>query len=37
MDEHLAGCDGCTDYLEQIRLVVRALQRSAAAPSIPDA
>ena len=37
MDEHLAGCDGCTDYLEQIRLVVQALQRSAAAPSIPDA
>jgi hypothetical protein len=37
MDEHLAGCDGCTDYLEQIRLVVLALQRSAAAPSIPDA
>ncbi len=37
MDEHLAGCDGCTDYLEQIRLVVQALQRSAARPAIPDA
>jgi hypothetical protein len=37
MDEHLARCDGCTDYLEQIRLVVQALQRPAGAPSIPDA
>ena len=34
MDEHLAGCNGCTDYLEQIRLVVQALQRSAAAPGV---
>ncbi len=29
MDEHLTGCDGCTDYLEQIRLMVQALQRSS--------
>ena len=29
MDEHLAGCDGCTDYLEQIRHMVQALQRSS--------
>jgi predicted anti-sigma-YlaC factor YlaD len=28
MDEHLAGCDGCTDYLEQIRLTVQALWHS---------
>ena len=28
MDEHLAGCDGCTGYLEQIRLTLQALQQS---------
>jgi len=29
MDEHLADCDGCTGYLEQIRLTLQALQRSS--------
>jgi predicted MFS family arabinose efflux permease len=27
VDEHLAGCDGCTAYLEQIKTTVRALER----------
>ena len=23
MDEHLAGCEGCTNYLEQMRVTIR--------------
>lgn len=26
-EAHLAGCDGCTRYLEQMRLTIRALGR----------
>jgi anti-sigma factor RsiW len=25
VDRHLAGCDGCTAYVEQMRLTLRAL------------
>jgi anti-sigma factor RsiW len=27
LDRHLAGCDGCTTYLEQIRATIDALAR----------
>jgi hypothetical protein len=29
LDEHLAECDGCTDYLRQIRAVIDAVERLA--------
>jgi anti-sigma factor RsiW len=27
MDDHLAGCDGCTNYLDQIRATISAVGR----------
>jgi len=26
-ERHIAGCDGCTTYLEQMRITIRALGR----------
>lgn len=34
-EEHIAGCDGCTAYLEQMRATRRVLGRLAFEP-IPD-
>jgi anti-sigma factor RsiW len=31
-EEHLAGCDGCTTYLEQMRTTMRLLGRIAEEP-----
>jgi len=31
-EEHLAGCDGCTTYLEQMRTTMRVLGRIAEEP-----
>jgi anti-sigma factor RsiW len=27
LDRHLAGCDGCTTYLQQVRAIIHALAR----------
>jgi anti-sigma factor RsiW len=32
---HLAGCDGCSNYLEQVQLTVHALRTIPADP-VPD-
>jgi len=34
-EEHIAGCDGCTSYLEQLRTTRRVLGRLADEP-IPE-
>jgi hypothetical protein len=34
VEDHLAGCDGCTEYVRQIRLTVQAL--SELDPRAPD-
>jgi anti-sigma factor RsiW len=34
-DEHIAGCDGCTAYLAQLRATRQALGRLAAEP-VPE-
>lgn len=33
-ERHLAGCEGCTRYLEQIRITVRLAGRTAAAEQV---
>jgi len=35
-EDHLAGCEGCTAYLEQLRLSLRVLGALAFVP-VPDA
>ena len=38
-DEHLAVCPGCADYVEQMRLTIRAvghLEEDSLAPSVRD-
>ncbi|HVD02345.1 MAG TPA: zf-HC2 domain-containing protein [Candidatus Dormibacteraeota bacterium] len=35
-EEHLAGCPGCTAYLEQLRVSLRVLGALAAVP-VPEA
>jgi predicted anti-sigma-YlaC factor YlaD len=34
--DHLAGCDGCEAYLDQVRQTIRALGDQPAAASLPD-
>ena len=34
-EEHIAGCDGCTAYLAQLRMTMRAVGRLADVP-IPE-
>lgn len=34
-EEHIAGCDGCTGYLAQMRMTTRVLGRLAAVP-VPE-
>lgn len=36
-DAHIAGCDGCTAYLEQMRLTIATLGRLRADDLTPDA
>jgi predicted anti-sigma-YlaC factor YlaD len=36
MDEHLAHCDGCTNYLEQVRLTITMLHHFAREPTFPE-
>ena len=35
-EDHLAGCDGCTAYLEQLRATMRITGRIAADEPIPE-
>ena len=36
-DAHIAGCDGCTGYLEQIRLTIASTGRLAPEQLAPEA
>jgi anti-sigma factor RsiW len=36
IDRHLAGCDGCTTYVEQMRLTIRAARAISPATVPPD-
>lgn len=35
-EEHLAGCPGCRDYLEQMRLTIGMLRNLAQEPAFPE-
>jgi predicted anti-sigma-YlaC factor YlaD len=34
-EEHIAGCDGCSHYLEQVRLTIGMLRTLAQEPAFP--
>ena len=36
LEEHLAGCDGCRNYLEQMRLTIGMLRSLAQEPVFPE-
>jgi anti-sigma factor RsiW len=36
-ERHLSGCDGCTEYVEQFRLTIRAVGRLTLADLTPEA
>ena len=36
-DEHIAGCDGCTTYLEQLRVTIRLTGMLSEEQVAPDA
>jgi anti-sigma factor RsiW len=36
-DQHIAGCDGCTHYLQQMRLTIAALGHLPATAMAPPA
>ena len=36
-DEHIAGCDGCTTYLEQFRITIRLAGMLSEEQIAPDA
>ena len=36
-DEHIAGCDGCTTYLEQVRITIRLTGMLSEEQIAPDA
>jgi predicted anti-sigma-YlaC factor YlaD len=35
LEEHLAACDGCTNYLEQVRLTLNMLRNLTKEPVFP--
>jgi predicted anti-sigma-YlaC factor YlaD len=35
-EEHIAGCDGCTNYLEQVRLTIGMLRTLTQEPAFPE-
>jgi predicted anti-sigma-YlaC factor YlaD len=37
LDEHLADCDGCADYLEQLRVTIRLSGRLSEETVSPEA
>lgn len=36
LEEHLAGCPGCTNYVEQVRLTIDMLRNLAQEPVFPE-
>lgn len=36
LEEHIAGCEGCTNYIEQVRLTVGMLRDLAQEPVFPE-
>jgi anti-sigma factor RsiW len=36
LEEHLAGCDGCANYIEQVRLTIDMLRGLAQEPVFPE-
>ncbi len=36
VDEHLAGCDGCTNYVEQVRMTIGMLRSLSRKPDFPE-
>jgi len=36
VDEHLEGCDGCTNYIEQIRMTIGMLRDLSQKPEFPE-
>jgi predicted anti-sigma-YlaC factor YlaD len=36
LEEHVADCDGCTNYIEQVRLTIRMLRDLAQEPIFPQ-
>jgi len=36
LEEHLAGCSGCTNYVEQVRLTIGMLRTLAQEPVFPE-
>lgn len=36
LEEHLAGCPGCTNYVEQVRLTIGMLRTLAQEPVFPE-
>ena len=36
LEEHLAGCPGCTNYVEQVRLTIGMLRTLAQEPAFPE-
>ncbi len=36
LEEHVAGCDGCTNYIEQVRLTIGMLRGLAQEPVFPE-
>ena len=35
-EDHLADCDGCTNYVEQVRLTIGMLRNLAQEPDFPE-
>ena len=36
LEEHLVGCPGCTNYVEQVRLTIGMLRNLAQEPAFPE-
>ena len=36
LEAHVAGCDGCTNYIEQVRLTIHMLRNLAQEPAFPE-
>jgi predicted anti-sigma-YlaC factor YlaD len=36
LEEHVAGCEGCTNYIEQVRLAIAMLRDLAQQPAFPE-
>jgi predicted anti-sigma-YlaC factor YlaD len=36
VDEHLVGCDGCTNYIEQVKMTIGMLRDLSQKPEFPE-